>query len=86
MCHAVEVEHKGKHEACVAYIAATPSTEQNKKYMKQQLKDFLEGRTPLDFKHNRMSSEKGLDGYIGEAGILGGEEGRRAMGFGLVEA
>lgn len=83
MCHAVEVEHRGQHEACVAYIAATPSTEQNKKYMKQQLQDFLEGNTPLDFRHNRMSSEKSLQGYEGETGILSGEEGRKAMGFGL---
>lgn len=81
MAHAVEVEHNGLDEASVAYIAATPSTEQNKAYMKQQLDDFLEGAAPKDFQHNRCSSERELEGFVGES-ILS-EEGRRAMGFGL---
>jgi hypothetical protein len=49
MCHAVEVDHSGDHDASVAYIAATPTTEENKKYIKAQLQDFLEGGAPMDF-------------------------------------
>ncbi|KAK4506499.1 hypothetical protein PRZ48_000231 [Zasmidium cellare] len=82
MAHAVEVEHNGVNEACVAYIGATPSTEQNKKYVKQQLEDFLEGIPPKDFQHNNCTSERKLEGFVGEKGILS-EEGRWAMGFGL---
>jgi hypothetical protein len=50
MCHAVEVDHSGDHDASVAYIAATPTTEENKKYIKAQLQDFLEGGAPMDFR------------------------------------
>ena len=82
MCHAVEVEHNGKNEACVAYIAAAPSTKQNKRYMKQQLEDLLKGVPPLDFRHNDCASERDFVGFQGEVSVLG-DEGRRALGFGL---
>lgn len=82
MMHAVEVEHNGVHEASVAYIAATPSTAQNKQYIKQQLENFLAGVPPQDFQHNKCTSERMLEGFIGEKGVLS-EEGRMAMGFGL---
>jgi hypothetical protein len=88
MCHAVEVEHHGLGEASVAYIAATPSTEQNKKYMQQQLEDFLKSVAPLNFRHSLHDlgeKDTSLDGYVGEKGILS-EDGRRAMGFDLLEA
>lgn len=62
------------------YIAAMPSTEQNKKYMKHQLQKFLDGQPPLDFHYNQCTNERQLDR---EASILSGEQGRRAMGFGL---
>lgn len=82
MCHAVEAEHHGDHEACVAYIAATPSTKVNKNYMKQQAEGFLTGMAPLDF--SRGVNEQALELYTGEASILSGEHGRQAMGLGLV--
>jgi hypothetical protein len=50
MCHAVEVDDNGDHDASVAYIAATPTTEENTRYIKGQLRDFLEGRAPEDFR------------------------------------
>ena len=82
MCHAVEVDHNGDHDASVAYIAATPTTEVNKKYTKAQLKDFLEGRAPEDFRHElrTVSNEGEFKGFVGEAGILS-QVGRKAMGY-----
>lgn len=50
MCHAVEADHNGDHDASVAYIAATLMTEENEKYIKTQLKDFMEGQAPVDFR------------------------------------
>ncbi|EXJ92171.1 hypothetical protein A1O3_00721 [Capronia epimyces CBS 606.96] len=82
MCHAVEVEHNGDHEASVAYIAATPRTEENKRYIKGQLEDFLQGIPPEDFR--KGPSEKTFKLFTGESGILGGEAGRKAMGFDLI--
>jgi len=81
MCHAVEVEHKGTEHACVVYGAATPTTDMNVRYMKGQLKDFLNGVSPEDFRGGCY--EKALKGFPGEAAILNGEEGRRACGFTL---
>ncbi|KAK5119742.1 hypothetical protein LTR85_007318 [Meristemomyces frigidus] len=82
MCHAVEVEHHGQHDSSVVYVAATPTTPTNALYMKAQLHDFLAGRAPEDFKRSG-SDESGYKGFLGEKSILSGEEGRRAMGFGL---
>lgn len=81
MVHAVEVEHSGKVDASVAYIAATPTTETNKKYVKRQLKDFLAGLPLEDFQ--KGLDESTLKGYNGELGIAGGEAGRLAMGYAL---
>ena len=82
MCHAVEVDHNGDHEASVAYIAATPSTDENRKYIKGQLDDFLAGIPPEDFRGG--SSERDFRLFTGEKGILSGDDGRRAMGFDLI--
>ncbi|KIW54106.1 hypothetical protein PV05_06490 [Exophiala xenobiotica] len=82
MCHAVEVDHNGDHEASVTYIAATPRTEQNKSYIKGQLEDFLKGNPPEDFR--RGPGEKHFKLFTGEKSILSGEAGRRAMGFDLL--
>lgn len=82
MCHAVEVEHNGDHAASVAYIAATPRTEENKRYIKGQLEDFLKGNPPEDFR--KGPNENTFKLFTGERGILGGEAGRRAMGFDLI--
>jgi hypothetical protein len=82
MVHAVEVEHNGEQDASVAYIAATPSTEENLKYIKAQNMDFLEGRAPEDFRNERkkVGFEPGFTGWMGEGAIH--EGGRQAMGFG----
>ncbi|KIW66464.1 hypothetical protein PV04_05799 [Phialophora macrospora] len=82
MCHAVEVEHNGAHDASVAYVAATPRTAENKSYIKRQLEDYLDGKPPEDFP--RGPGERSFKLHTGEAGILGGEAGRRAMGFDLI--
>ena len=82
MCHAVEVDHNGDHEASVTYIAATPRTEQNKSYIKGQLEDFLKGNPPEDFR--RGPGEKHFKLFTGEKSIVSGEAGRRAMGFDLL--
>ncbi|KAL6243499.1 hypothetical protein RBB50_009492 [Rhinocladiella similis] len=82
MCHAVEVEHNGDHEASVAYIAATPRTKQNMSYMKGQLEDMLKGIPPEDFREG--SAEKNFKMFTGEKSNLSGEAGRRAMGFDLI--
>lgn len=84
MVHAVEVEHNGTNDASVAYIAATPTTDLNKAYIKEQLQDFLAGRPPVDFR--RGSSEVNFKGYLGEKAVLGGDDGRRAMGYHLLES
>ncbi|KAJ9307886.1 hypothetical protein DTO027B5_5160 [Paecilomyces variotii] len=83
MCHAVEVEHAGKHDASVAYIAATPTTPVNVRYIKSQAENFLAGLPPGDFPGE--INETKLKGYLGESGIPNGETGRRAMGFDLLE-
>lgn len=82
MCHAVEVEHNGDHDASVMYIAASPRTEENKRYIKTQVEDFLNDKTPVDF--GREKGEQTFKLYTGEKGILSGEQGRRAFGFDLV--
>jgi hypothetical protein len=83
MCHAVEVEHSGKHDASVVYIAATPTTPVNVRYVKSQLENFLAGSPPEDFPGG--IDETKLKGYLGESGIPNGEAGRAAMGFGLLK-
>ncbi|KAH7417572.1 hypothetical protein BKA64DRAFT_658222 [Cadophora sp. MPI-SDFR-AT-0126] len=84
MLHAVEVEHFGEFDASVAYIAATPTTELNKSYMREQVKAFLDGgKVPKDFEKDAgpQRDERGFVGWVGEEAILSGEEGRRAAGL-----
>jgi hypothetical protein len=85
MLHAVEVEHDGDHEASVAYVAATPTTEGNLKYMKKQVDAFLDdGNCPEDFWYGRKEEdcmkERTFKGWNGVEGIIS-EEGRRAAGL-----
>lgn len=83
MLHAVEVEHFGEFDASVAYIAATPTTELNKSYMREQVKAFLDGgKIPLDFEKDagEQRDERDFVGWVGEEAILSGE-GRRAAGL-----
>lgn len=86
MVHAVEVEHLGEKETSVLYIAATPSTETNKMYIKHQLVQFLKREPSIDFaaKKGGWKLEGDFVGYEGDKAILNGDAGRRAMGFGLV--
>lgn len=84
MLHAVEVEHLGDNDASVVYVAATPTTEMNKNYMRGQVKAFLDGgKVPVDFAGNYPieRSEASFKGWVGEKGILSGEQGRRAAGL-----
>ena len=81
MIHAVEPKHEGENDSSVIYIAATPSTPENMRYMKQQLQDFRNGVPPEDFKQG--TDETKFKGYLGEEGILNGEAGRKAAGFEL---
>lgn len=83
MCHAVDPEHKGSENAAVAYIAAVPSTEQNKRYIAEQLKCTLEGRVPPDFSvggRGTNMDERKFVGYKGHVGLS--EAARRALGYG----
>jgi hypothetical protein len=80
MLHAVEVDHFGKHDASVAYVAATPTTENNVAYMKKQAEAFMDGgRAPGDFSAAMKEGE--FKGWLGGKPILSGEEGRRAAGL-----
>ena len=82
MLHAVEVDHLGHHDASVAYIAATPTTSQNNIYMKNQANAFLDGgRFPEDFARDKVVKEGHFKGWVGEGGILSGEDGLRAAGI-----
>jgi hypothetical protein len=81
MIHAVEQKHEGEYDSSVMYIAATPSTPENIRYIKQQFRDFKDGVPPEDFKQG--TDETKFKGYLGETGILNGELGRKAAGFTL---
>ncbi|OKL62045.1 hypothetical protein UA08_02405 [Talaromyces atroroseus] len=80
MCHAVDTEHKGTGDSAVLYIAATPSTEDNIRYIDSQLEAFRDGYFPPDFRADGRvhSLEQKYKGWLGEAGIIS-PEGRSAM-------
>ena len=79
MCHAVEVEHKGKNISSVVYVASVPTTSINTRYMKDQAQDFLKGVSPHD--HQGGCFEYNLKGFPGKSAILSGQDGLRAMGL-----
>ena len=82
MLHAVEVDHVGDHDASVVYVGAVPTTEVNTAYIKGQLQRFINGgQTPSDFEHKNLVPESTFEGFLSERGILGGVEGRKALGF-----
>ena len=81
MIHGVDVHHTGTHDSSVLYIAAVPSTQENVKYMKQQVENFRAGVPPEDFKTSGTDETK-FNGYLSECGVKG-SEGRRAAGFEL---
>lgn len=78
MCHAVDAEHNGNENACVAYIAACPSTQANIEYIKGQYEDTVAGRPPKDFASSELD-ERTLKGYTGYENL--GEEAKEALGF-----
>jgi hypothetical protein len=44
ICHAVEFKYSGSQDGNVSYIVATPKSEENKRYVRGQLKAWLQGR------------------------------------------
>ncbi len=81
MCHAVDPEHRGPHDASVAYIAACPTTRINKQYVKEQLQAALAGKPPPDSVSLELN-ETTLKGYKGFDGLS--EQGKTALGFHLL--
>lgn len=78
MCHAVEIEHSGTQDASVVYIAATPTTERNLEYMRDQAARFREGRPPRDFEMSDYLEERKMVRFPGEEAFKT-EEARRAF-------
>lgn len=63
------------------YIAACPTTDANKVYVKSQLESFLAGRPPPDYASNTKLDESTLEGYTGHETLL--IEAKMALGYGL---
>ncbi|PVH77665.1 DUF1479-domain-containing protein [Cadophora sp. DSE1049] len=80
-CHAVDAEHNGAENASVVYIAACPTTNANKAYVKRQLEEFLAGRPPPDYASDTKLDESTLDGYMGHQSLS--EEAKSAFGYSL---
>ncbi|EPE04115.1 hypothetical protein F503_04630 [Ophiostoma piceae UAMH 11346] len=79
MCHAIELDHQGDSISSVIYVAATPTTPENLAYVQRQLKAFLDGEPPEDFRGG--SIERNFKGYPGAKElVLNGDAGLRAMG------
>lgn len=82
VCHAVDTEHMGNHDAAVAYIAACPTTPVNAAYVVKQLTATLEGKSSPDYAQFGEMNETRLKGYVGLDVIEG--DARRAFGFNLL--
>ncbi|TDZ38077.1 Uncharacterized protein C8035_v007729 [Colletotrichum spinosum] len=81
VCHAVDPEHQGSESASVVYIAACPSTPNNKAYVKRQLEETRAGRPPPDYAEGNSLDERTLKGYEGLGSLS--DEAKRAFGFEL---
>ena len=81
MCHAVDTEHHGSNNASVVYIAACPTTETNKEYVRKQLASVQQGLPPPDYSADSDTDESKLQGYVGLDGLS--TEAKAAYGFGL---
>ncbi|KAI3559692.1 hypothetical protein CABS01_13413 [Colletotrichum abscissum] len=81
VCHAVDPVHEGSQNASVLYIAACPTTTNNKTYVKKQLSETLAGRPPPDQQEGNDLDERTLRGYVGLQDLSA--EAKRAFGFGL---
>ncbi len=78
MCHAVDPEHQGQVEASVAYIAATPTTPNNKEYMRKQYDRMACGLAPPDYLADAVDESKlaGFQGFVGKEKLF-----KSLMGF-----
>lgn len=81
VCHAVDPVHEGSENASVLYIAACPTTANNKTYVKKQLSETLAGKPPPDQQEGNDLDETTLKGYAGLKDLSA--EAKRAFGFGL---
>ncbi|KXH36132.1 hypothetical protein CSIM01_10641 [Colletotrichum simmondsii] len=81
VCHAVDPVHEGSENASVLYIAACPTTTNNKTYVKKQLSETLAGRPPPDQQEGNDLDERTLRGYVGLQDLSA--EAKIAFGFGL---
>ena len=73
--------HEGTVNASVAFIAACPTTPNNKAYVREQLACTLQGRPPPDYQEKNELDERTLKGYVGLEGLS--DEAQKAYGFGL---
>lgn len=78
MCHAVDAEHIGHQDASVAYIAATPTTPTNRKYMQRQYDLMAAGLPPPDFVTHGVDESRltGFEGFAADPELF-----KRHMGF-----
>lgn len=81
LCHAVDPEHNGDESACAAYVAACPSTDVNKVYVKSQLQATLAGKPPPDYADGLELDETKFTGYTGHQNLT--DEARAALGYNL---
>ncbi|TFK34927.1 DUF1479-domain-containing protein [Crucibulum laeve] len=81
--HAIEFEHFGKNDSAVMYIPAVPLTPQNKAYIDQQAKTYLEGLRPPDFPQGGPC-EKDFTGYA-TVDDFKTDAARRGMGLSVTE-
>jgi hypothetical protein len=73
VCHAVDPDHRGKMEASVAYIAATPTTRLNTIQMRLQYEKMVAGLPPPDYQDGVEESKfAGFQGFKGQENLWKG--------------
>lgn len=77
----MDPEQEGTGNASVVYIAACPTTTNNKAYVKKQLEATRAGRPAPDYAEGNDLDETTLKGYVGLDGFSA--EAKRAFGFDL---
>ncbi|KAH7171318.1 hypothetical protein EDB81DRAFT_837801 [Dactylonectria macrodidyma] len=80
-CHAVDPEQEGSGNASVVYIAACPTTTNNKAYVKKQLEATRAGRPAPDYAEGNDLDETKLKGYVGIDDFS--PQAKAAFGYGL---
>ncbi|KAF8467846.1 hypothetical protein BDZ91DRAFT_782497 [Kalaharituber pfeilii] len=87
--HALEKRHNGKQDSSVLYIPAIPWSPRNVEYVKRQRDAMEMGGVAPDFPGAGVEGcgEKGWEGQGGWQHVHegSGEEGKRALGWGLVK-